>query len=145
MMAHASWVDLRVSAAVHSGDRYFPPTTAPNNPRTPKREAAVTLTFPLLIMRPMTKASGMVHAMVKSPHGLSASALTTTRPSTANRIVIMANKLIIATRPMKGFSSSLSIWPRDFPSLRMEAKRVTASCTPPPRVAPTSSQRVPGR
>ena len=145
MIAHASWVELRVSVAVQAGDRYFPPTTAAHSPMTPKTEAAVTLTFPLLIITPITKASGMVAAMVKRPHGLSARAFTTTRPSTASRIVMIANKLIIAMRPITGLSSSLSIWPSDLPLRRIEAKRMTASCTPPPRVAPTSSQSVPGR
>ena len=127
MIAHASWVDCSVSAAVHDGDRYFPPTTAAHKPATPNSDAAVTLTLPLLIITPMMKASGMVAAMVKSPHGLSASALTTTNPSTASRIVIIANRLIIATKPMNGLSSSFSIWPRDFPSLRIEANSTTAS------------------
>ena len=71
----------------------------------------------------MIIASGMVTAMVNSPHGLSASAFTTTRPSTASRMVMIASRLIIATRPMTGLISSLSIWPSDFPSRRIEAKQ----------------------
>jgi hypothetical protein len=98
-----------------------------------------------LIARPITIASGMVAVIVKRPHGLSARAFTTTSPSTARMMVMIASRLIIAIKPITGFSSSLSICPSDLPLRRIEAKSTTASCTPPPRVAPTRIHSVPGR
>ena len=57
----------------------------------------------------MNIAMGMVAATVNTPHGLSASAFTTTSASTASRMTMMAR---IATRPMTPateFSSSFTI------------------------------------
>ena len=93
----------------------------------------------------MIIASGMVAAIVNKPHGLSASAFTTTRPSTARMMVMIASRLTIAIRPITGLSSSLSIWPSDLPLRRIEENSTTASCTPPPRVAPTRIHSIPGK
>ncbi len=75
---------------------------------------------------------GIVLAMVNSPHGLAFSAFTTTRASTARRMIMIARMASIAAIPATGFTSSFAIWPRDFPSRRSEAKRMTKSCTAPP-------------
>ena len=54
-------------------------------------------------------AIGIVAAMVKRPHGLSARALTTTSASTARRIVMIAMILTSATPPANGPTSSRTI------------------------------------
>ena len=87
----------------------------------------------------------MVQRMVKTPQGLSRSALTTTSASTASRITMMARTAIIASMPVTGPVSSLAIWPSDLPSRRMEAKRMMKSWTAPPSTTPKTIQIVPGR
>ena len=87
----------------------------------------------------------MVSAIVKSPHGLSASARTTTSASTASKITMIATMLTSATSPAKGPTSSRTICPRDLPRRRVEQNMITESCTPPPSVAPISIQSRPGR
>ena len=62
----------------------------------------MTLTLPLLIVTPMIIAIGMVAATVNSPHGLSASAFTTTSASTARRIIMIASMLTSEIRPTSG-------------------------------------------
>ena len=52
---------------------------------------------------PMSRAMGIVQEMVKSPHGLSRSALTTTSASTASRMTMIAKMATIAARPATGF------------------------------------------
>ena len=66
----------------------------------------MTLALPVLIATPITNASGIVAAMVNSPHGLSASAFTTTSPNTARMITMIASRLNSATNPITGFMSS---------------------------------------
>ncbi len=105
-------------------------------------------TFPgrmWFIQRPMSRAIGIVHAMVKRPHGLSRSALTTTSASTASRMIMIAKIAIIAARPATGLTSSFAICPSDLPSRRTEAHRIKKSCTAPPSTTPAMSHRVPGR
>ena len=145
MIAQANVVASKVSAAFHEGGKNFPATTESNKPTTPATETAVTPNFPDLMATPITMARGMVHAMVNNPQGECARAFTTTRPSTARRIVMMASKLNIAIMPTTGLISSLSIWPNDFPSRRIEAKSTMASCTPPPKAAPMRIHSVPGK
>ena len=94
---------------------------------------------------PIATAIGIVAAIVNSPHGLSASAFTTTSPSTASRIVMIATMLTCAAMPATGPTSSRTMRPRDFPPRRTEQNRITLSCTAPPSVAPTSIQIMPGR
>ena len=94
---------------------------------------------------PITMAIGMVAAMVNKPHGLSASALTTTSASTASRMIMMATMLTSATAPANGPISSRTIWPSDLPRRRVEQNRITESCTAPPSVAPISIHNMPGR
>jgi hypothetical protein len=54
------------------------------------------------IATPMTIAMGIVAAMVNRPHGLSASAFTTTSASTASRMIMIAMMLMSATAPANG-------------------------------------------
>ena len=70
--------------------------------------------------RPMKRAIGIVIAMEKTPHGLSASALTTTRPSTASRMTMITNTPTIAAVPPTPPSSSRAIWPSERPRRRVE-------------------------
>ena len=93
----------------------------------------------------MSIAIGMVMARVKAPHGECLSALTTTRATTASRMTMMARTETMARSPARRPTSSRAIWPSDRPSRRSEKKRITKSCTPPPRTAPTMSHSVPGR
>lgn len=69
---------------------------------------------------PMKIAIGMVIAMENTPHGLSASALTTTRASTASRITMITSTATIAAMPPMGPSSSRAIWPSERPRRRVE-------------------------
>ena len=99
----------------------------------------------LFIQTPINRAIGIVAVIVKRPHGLSRSALTTTSASTASRMIMMAKTATIAATPATGLTSSLAIWPSDLPSRRMDAHRMIMSCTAPPRTTPAISQIVPGR
>ncbi len=71
----------------------------------------------------MNIAIGMVMLTVKTPHGLSASAFTTTSASTASKITMIARIAAEANKPAVVFNSSLTIWPSDLPSRRKEAKQ----------------------
>ncbi len=88
---------------------------------------------------------GTVQAMVKSPQEECFSALTTMSASTARRITMMKSTATMAVIPATLPISSLAICPSDFPSRRMEAKRITKSCTAPATTTPAMSQSVPGR
>ncbi len=93
----------------------------------------------------MNNAIGMVAPTVDTPQGLSASAFTTTKARTANKMIIMAKMAAAPMYPAVEFSSSRTIWLKDLPSRRMEAKRITKSCTAPPNTTPIRIQSVPGR
>ena len=95
--------------------------------------------------RPMTKAMGTVMAMVKKPHGLPFSALTTTRPTTAIMMVMIESTLMSAVKPARLLTSSLAICPSDLPSRRTEQNRTTKSCTAPPKTPPMTIHKIPGR
>ena len=99
----------------------------------------------LFIHQPISRAMGIVQAMVNSPHGLALRAFTTISASTASRMIMIARMATIAARPATGFTSSFAIWPSDLPSRRSEQHRMVKSCTAPPRTTPAISQRVPGR
>ena len=76
----------------------------------PRRRCSgpVTVILPawlLNIHRPMMSAIGIVMPMVKTPHGLFASALTTTMPSPASVTSRMNSTAIIATSPANGLIS----------------------------------------
>ena len=57
----------------------------------------------------MNIAMGIVAATVNTPHGLSASAFTTTSASTASRITMMARIATVAITPAVVFNSSFTI------------------------------------
>ena len=61
------------------------------------------------IQYPIRMAMGMVQRIVKTPHGLSRSAFTTTSASTASRITMMASTATMASKPVTGPVSSLAI------------------------------------
>ncbi len=77
--------------------------------------------------------------------GESLRALTTTRATTASRMIMMARMEAVAIMPPRRPTSSRAIWPSDFPSRRIEQNRITKSWTQPPSTAPTISHSVPGR
>ncbi len=87
----------------------------------------------------------MVAAMVNVPHGLPASAFTTTSATTASSTTMISSTVTSATSPPTLPISSRAIWPSDLPSRRSEANRITKSCTAPPSTAPAMIQSVPGR
>ena len=101
--------------------------------------------FPARIATPMHRAIGIEARIVKRPQGLSARAFTTTNPRTARMITMMETTPTRVTTPAKGPTSSETICPRLFPRRREEQKRMMQSWTAPPRVAPISIQRAPGR
>ena len=90
-------------------------------------------------------AIGIVRPSVTVPHGLARSALTTISASTAMRMIMMPNVATSAVNPAIGPISSFAIWPSDLPSRRVEAQRITQSCTAPPSATPTTIQMKPGR
>ena len=58
---------------------------------------------------------------------------------------MIAKIATIAAMPATGLTSSFAIWPSDLPSRRIDAHRITKSCTAPPSTTPAISQIVPGR
>ena len=128
--------------------RNCPPHTEASSAATPKTlmTARPLPLWPTPRMpSPIRTAMGIVQAMVKRPHGLSASAFTTTSASTASRITMIATMLTSAMLPANGPTSSRTICPRDFPRRRVEQNRITESWTAPPIVAPTSIHNMPGK
>ncbi len=93
----------------------------------------------------MMIATGIVVAIVNTPHGLFASACTTTSASTAIKMIMIASTLTSASAPTPGPISSFTIWPSVFPRRRTELKSTIISCTPPPSVAPIKIHSVPGK
>ncbi len=93
----------------------------------------------------MKIAIGMVIAIEKTPHGLSARAPTTTSASTASRITMMARTPTMAAAPPTAPSSSRAIWPSERPRRRVEIDSTRKSWTQPANTAPMMIQMVPGR
>ena len=58
---------------------------------------------------------------------------------------MIAKMATMPATPATLFTSSLAIWPSDLPSRRIDAHRITKSCTAPPSTTPTISHSVPGR
>ena len=104
-----------------------PPSTASSSPATPNALMAFIPAHLCFMPTPMTIAIGIVAAIVKSPHELSANDFTTTSASTARRITMMARMLTSATNPANGPTSSRTILARDFPPRRTEQKRIRQS------------------
>ena len=90
-------------------------------------------------------ATGIVADTVNVAHGLCFMALTTTKPSTAIRMIIMLNVPINAAVPPKAPNSSRAICPKLLASRRVDKNKVTMSCTQPPNTAPNNIHNVPGR
>ena len=87
-----------------------PPTSAISNNSAPMIDASPT--FPgrqRFIHQPISKAMGIVQAIVNSPHGDARSALTTINASTASRIIMIASTATIAVTPVTLLTSSLAI------------------------------------
>ena len=93
----------------------------------------------------MNRAIGMVSAMEKTPHGDSASALTTMSASTARMMIMIVKTAISAAMPPTMPISSRTIWPRLFLLRRIEKNMTVRSCTAPAKMTPTTIQIVPGR
>ena len=93
----------------------------------------------------MNSAIGIVQAMVNVPHGLSASAFTTSSPSPASATVMMNRTAMEAETPATGPTSFLAISASEQPSRRTEATSTTKSCTAPAKTAPIRIQSAPGR
>ena len=92
----------------------------------------------------MTIASGMVTKIVKVPHSLSASALTTMMPSPAMAMTRMKKMATAAATPASGPTSDRAMSPSDRPPRRVEAHSQNESCTAPARQTPAISQIRPG-
>ena len=93
----------------------------------------------------MNIAIGIVSPIVTVPHGLDFNAFTTTSANTAISTIMMPSTATSAVYPATGPISSFAIWPSVLPLRRMEAQRMTKSCTAPPTTTPITIQRMPGR
>ena len=78
----------------------------------------------LYMQRPMTIAIGIVIAIVNVPQELSASALTTTRPSPASAMTTMNRIATPAVKPATGPISARAISASERPLWRTEATRI---------------------
>jgi hypothetical protein len=126
----------------------WPTQTAARRPATPAAVTQCSLARPYPPDRsaiPIATAIGIVAAIVKTPHGDSARAFTTTSARTARTMTLIAVTLTRATSPAKGPTSSRTILPSDRPPRRTEQKRMTLSWTAPPNTAPTRIHSRPGR
>ncbi len=92
----------------------------------------------------MKIASGIVAAIVKVPHGLLYSALTTTSPSPASAMTMTNMIAMAAMMPANGLISRRAISASDLPPRRTDAQRMTKSWTAPARTTPAMSHRYPG-
>jgi hypothetical protein len=123
----------------------LPATTPAISAATPSALISPIPSFVNRIPSPITTATGIEIRIVESPHGLSASAFTTTSASTARRMTMIARMAMSETTPAKCPTSSRIICPRDLARRRTEQKRIRQSWTAPPRVAPTRIHSRPGR
>ncbi|MNZ90156.1 hypothetical protein D3C78_1091100 [compost metagenome] len=82
---------------------------------------------------------------MNTPHGLSASAFTTIRASTARIMIIIRKQPNSAMVPGIGPISFLMISPSEAPLRREEMNSTKKSCTAPASTTPPSSHSVPGR
>jgi hypothetical protein len=78
--------------------------------------------------------------IVNTPHALSASAPTTTRPSPASAMTTMNRIAAAATRPTPGPSSSRAISASERPPRRTDAVKITRSWVAPPSTTPNRIQ-----
>ncbi len=94
---------------------------------------------------PIMIAIGIVAITVNMPHGLSASALTTTIASTARMMIMIRNAPNRAMVPGIWPISSRTRSPSERPLRRLDKNSTTKSCTAPANTTPTTSHRSPGR
>ncbi len=88
---------------------------------------------------------GIVAITVNMPHGLSASAFTTTIASTARMMIMIRNAPNNAMVPGTWPISSRTRSPSERPLRRLEMNRIMKSCTAPASTTPTTSHSRPGR
>ena len=100
--------------------------------------------FRHLNMKPMSIASGMVMPMVKVPHELSASALTTARPRPASAMTTMNSTAIAPVVPATGPISVRAMSASDRPPRRTEAQSEMKSWTAPAMQTPPTIHSRPG-
>ena len=93
----------------------------------------------------MNMAMGIVTNTVNVPHGLAASALTTTSASTARMMIMIIRTPNSAISPGTSPSSDLIMSPSERPSRRTEMNRIMKSCTAPAKTTPARIHSVPGR
>ncbi len=139
-------LSVNTGAQVADSDTHLPAYSDRKSSTSPP--AVASSTAPGRIQRrytPISIAIGIERAMVTVPHGLSRSAFTTTSASTEMRMIMMPRIETSATLPATGPISSLAICPSDLPSRRIDAHRITKSCTAPPSTTPTRIQSAPGR
>ena len=75
----------------------------------------------------MNNAIGIVAAIVNTPQGLCASALTTTKANTAKIMIITPSAPSMTTIPANDPNSCLAISPSDRPSRRVEINKTKKS------------------
>ena len=94
---------------------------------------------------PINSAMGIVIATVNVPHGLIASAFTTTSPNTASKITMIARMPTIAVSPAALPISLRIMSPSDRPSRRVDRNNTMKSCTAPAKITPNRIHSIPGR
>ena len=92
----------------------------------------------------MKMAMGMVAPMVKMPQALSASAFNIAMPRPARAMIRMNRIAMTAVAPATVLISVRAMSASDRPPRRVEAQRISMSCTAPARHTPVSSQMRPG-
>src|SRR5882762_7149361 len=112
MMHHdsATFESVNQSAPQEVSATQPPEATASNSRTTPINDTSeMRPGRKNLRYTPMKMAMGMVIAIEKTPHGLSARALTTTSARTASRITMMTSTPTMAAAPPTAPSSSRAI------------------------------------
>jgi hypothetical protein len=94
---------------------------------------------------PISTAIGIVPNTVAVAHGLCFMALTTTRPSTAIRMIMIVSVPMIAGQAADRAELVARHLARLRPSRRVDMNRMVMSWTQPPSTAPTRIHNVPGR
>ncbi len=123
-----------------------PKSTPATTMVTPIRDASMTLPGRILyIHSAVASAAGMVKMIVESPQALSPSAFTTTYATEASVMMMMKSVAIEAVKPPTGPIVLAVMRESERPSSRVDAHRITKSCTPPARHAPTTIQAKLGR
>ena len=88
---------------------------------------------------------GMVSATVNVPHGLSASAFTTTSDNTARMMIMISRMPTMANPPAALPISARIMSPSERPLRREDRNSTSMSCTAPANTTPKRIHSVPGR